>query len=109
VAAIVLAEPGHTGATYELAGPEALSQVEVTSLLSENVRRPVHARVVSLAAWEQSARAAGLGDYQVRTLVEMFRYYERYGFSGNPRVLGWLLQRRPTTFGAFLERVARER
>ena len=108
-AAIVIAEPGHTGATYELAGPEALSQTEVASLLSERVGCPVHARVVSLAAWEQGARASGLGDYQVETLIKMFRYYQHHGFAGNPHVLGWLLQRPPTTFGAFLERVARER
>jgi NAD(P)H dehydrogenase (quinone) len=108
-AAIVLTEPGHAGATYELAGPEALSQTEMATLLGQELGRPVHARVVSLAAWEHSARASGLGDYQVQTLVEMFRYYQRYGFWGNPRVLGWLLQRPPTTFGAFLERIARER
>jgi uncharacterized protein YbjT (DUF2867 family) len=107
-AAVVLTTGGHVGATYELAGPEALSQAEVASLLSEKLGRPVHAQVVPLEAWEQSARAAGLGDYQLRTLVEMFRYYERFGFWGNPRVLGWLLRRLPTTFGAFLERVVRE-
>jgi len=108
-AAIVITEPGHTGATYELAGPEALSQTEVASLLSEKVGCPVRAQVVSLAAWEQRARASGLGDYQVETLIKMFRYYQRHGFTGNPRVLGWLLQRPPTTFEVFLERVARER
>jgi NAD(P)H dehydrogenase (quinone) len=107
-AALVLTTGGHAGATYELAGPEALSQTEVASLLGESLGRPVHAQVVPLEVWEQSARAASLGDYQVRTLVEMFRYYERYGFWGNPRVLGWLLRRPPTTFGAFLERVARK-
>jgi NAD(P)H dehydrogenase (quinone) len=107
-AALVLTTGGHVGATYELAGPEALSQTEVASLLGEGLGRPVHAQVVPLEIWEQSARAAGLGDYQVRTLVEMFRFYERYGFWGSPRVLGWLLRRPPTTFGAFLERVARE-
>jgi len=107
-AAVVLTTGGHVGATYELAGPEVLSQTEVASLLGEKLGRPVRARVVPLEAWEQGARAAGLGDYQVRTLVAMFRYYERYGFWGNPRALGWLLRRPPTTFAAFLERVARE-
>jgi hypothetical protein len=64
---------------------------------------------VSLAAWEQGARASGLGDYQVETLIKMFRYYQRHGFAGNPRVLGWLLGRPPTTFGDFMDRVVRER
>ena len=53
-------------------------------------------------AW---ARASGLGEYQVQTLLQMFRYYECYGFWGNPRVLTWLLRRSPTTFAGFVERV----
>ena len=45
------------------------------------------------------------GSYQIEALVKMFRYYEQYGFWGNPRVLGWLLGRPPTTFAAFVERI----
>jgi nucleoside-diphosphate-sugar epimerase len=108
-ATVVLAEPGHTGATYELVGGEAMTQVEVAAVLSQQLGHPVHAEVVPLDAWERRARAAGLGDYQVKTLIEMFRYYERHGFWGNPRVLGWLLRRTPTTFAAFVERVAQKR
>jgi uncharacterized protein YbjT (DUF2867 family) len=108
-AAIVLTEPGHVGATYELVGAEAMSQTEIASLLGRELGRPVRAQAVPLETWAQRARASGLGDYQVETLVKMFCYYERYGFWGNPRVLGWLLRRPPTTFAAFLERVVRER
>jgi uncharacterized protein YbjT (DUF2867 family) len=108
-AAVVLTEPGHAGATYELGGTEVLSQIEVATTLGQQLGRPVRAEVVTLEAWERRARASGLSDYQVETLVRMFRYYERYGFWGNPRVLGWLLRRPPTTFAAFLERVVRER
>jgi uncharacterized protein YbjT (DUF2867 family) len=103
-AAAVLVEPGHAGAIYELAGAEALSQAEVATILSQQLGRPVRAEAVSLETWERRARESGLGDYQVETLVKMFRYYERYGFWGNPRVLSWLLGRPPTTFAAFLER-----
>jgi uncharacterized protein YbjT (DUF2867 family) len=106
-AATVLTEPGHEGATYELAGPDILSQIEVASILAEQLGQPVRAQAVPLDAWEQGARAAGVGDYQVETLVQMFRYYERHGFWGNPRVLHWLLGRPPVTFAAFVERVIR--
>jgi hypothetical protein len=58
--------------------------------------------------WERNARANGLGDYQVETLLKMFHYYESYGFWGNPRVLGWLLGRQPTDFPAFAQRIAQE-
>ncbi len=103
-AAIVLTELGHAGAVYELAGAEVLSQTEVATILGQQLGRPVRAETVPLETWERRARESGLGDYQVETLVKMFRYYERYGFWGNPRVLSWLLGRSPTTFAAFIER-----
>jgi hypothetical protein len=34
----------------------------------------------------------------------MFRYYEEFGFAGNPRVLTSLLGHEPTGLGTFLER-----
>jgi uncharacterized protein YbjT (DUF2867 family) len=104
-AAVVLTESGHAGAVYELAGTEVLSQAEVATILSQQLGRPVRAEAVSLETWERRARESGLGDYQVETLVKMFRYYEHYGFWGNPRVLSWLLGRPPTTFAAFVERL----
>ncbi len=107
-AAIVLTEPGHEGATYELAGAEALTQTEVAAILSQQLWRAVRAEALPLETWKSRARESGLGDYQIETLVKMFRYYERYGFWGNPRVLGWLLGRPPTTFAAFVVRVAQE-
>ena len=103
-AAVVLTESGHAGAVYELAGAEVLSQAEVATILSRRLGYPVRAETVPLETWERRARESGLGDYQVQTLVKMFRYYERYGFWGNPRVLSWLLGRFPTTFAAFIER-----
>ena len=102
VAAVVLTQPEHAGATYELVGEEAMTQTEVAEVLSQQLDRPVCAQVVPLETWERRARDASLGDYQVETLLRMFRYYERYGFWGNPRVLGWLLARPPTTFAVFV-------
>ncbi len=98
VAAQVLTEPGHSGAIYELAGAEVLSQVEVAAILAECLGRPVQAAAIDPADWERNARANGLNDYAVTTLQRMFAYYERYSFWGNPRVLTGLLGRAPTTF-----------
>lgn len=107
-AAIVLTEPGHQGAIYELAGPEALTQTRVAKILSQGLGRTVCAESLPIEVWKQGAHAAGLGDYQVKTLVKMFHYYERNGFWGNPNVLAWLLGRPPTTFADFVERVITE-
>ena len=49
-------------------------------------------------------RVEPLGDDQVDTLLAMFRYYERFGMAGNPRVLANLLGREPTSLARFLER-----
>lgn len=101
VAALVLTTPGHSGATYELAGSELLSQTAVAAILSDTLGRPVRAQAIPRATWEANARHAGLNDYAIQTLLHMFAYYERYGFGGNPNVLRWLLGRPPTTLAEF--------
>jgi len=106
VAAIVLTEPGHEGATYELCGREILSPEEIAETFTRFLGRPVRVEVVALEAWAASAREAGLGDYQIETLLAMFTYYERYGLVGNSKVLEWILGRPAVGFEAFVERFA---
>ncbi|HUW14324.1 MAG TPA: NmrA family NAD(P)-binding protein [Anaerolineae bacterium] len=101
-AARVLRDPGHVGATYELVGTQPMSQIEIAAVLSQETRRVVQTETMPLSEWEQQARSVGLGDYQVDALLKMFRYYERHEFGGNPQVLSWLLERRPTTFASFV-------
>jgi uncharacterized protein YbjT (DUF2867 family) len=108
-AAIVLTEPGHSGAIYELVGTPGLSQVEVAEIVSRQLGRPVRAEQQSIEAWEQRSWAAGMEEYAVDTLIRMFGYYERFGLWGNPNALGWLLGRVPTSLPSFIERVRRER
>ncbi len=108
VAALVLTEDGHVGATYELAGPEVLTQEQVAETLGQALGRRVTAEAIPLETWAQWARASGLGEYQVDTLLKMFAYYAQHGFWGNPRVLSWLLGREPTPFAAFVARTVRE-
>jgi NAD(P)H dehydrogenase (quinone) len=109
VAAMVLTEPGHQAATYELVGTPGMSQINMADVLSEQLDRPVTAKAVPLEEWERGARSAGLGDYQVSTLINMFSYYERYGFVGNSNVLSYLLRRQPTSFTNFVSRIKSER
>ena len=104
-ARIVLTETGHMDATIELVGTPAMSQVEIAKTLTDQLGRPVEAEGVSLDTWEREARDSGLGDYQVTTLIKMFRYYETYGFIGNANALNCLLQREPTSFAEFVKRI----
>jgi uncharacterized protein YbjT (DUF2867 family) len=106
-AAIVLTEPGHHFAAYELVGTEGLSQSEVAARLSRQLSREVEVAVVPLEQWRREAAAAGLGDYQIDTLVKMFTYYSEHGFEGSATALAWLLGHPPTSFDEFVQQ-ARE-
>lgn len=106
VAALVLSEPGHEGAIYELCGIASLSQCETAQMISRHLGRPVEVEAIDVDAWEATARKNGLNNYQVQTLTTMFRYYEQFGYSGNSRILACLLNRPPTSFAVFLEKMA---
>jgi uncharacterized protein YbjT (DUF2867 family) len=109
VAAIVLTEPGHEGATYELCGREILSPREIAEIYTRSLGRPVRAEVISRDTWAAGAREAGLGDYEIETLLAMFIYYERYGLVGNPNVLEWILGSPAMGFEAFVDGFASNR
>ena len=103
-AARILTEPGHEHAIYELSGPQAVSAREIAELVSKKTGQAVRAQTVNRGEWEAGARAGGLPDYAVDTLLKMFAYYENYGFHANPNVLGWLLDRQPTSIESFIDR-----
>ncbi len=63
-AASVVATPGHLGATYELCGPEVLSQDEMAAILSRQLEHGVRVEVVPPEEWEREARASGMGGYR---------------------------------------------
>jgi uncharacterized protein YbjT (DUF2867 family) len=102
VAADVLTSAGHFGATYELVGTESISQVEIAEVLGDKLGQPVKAQEITHEDWKQTARASGLGDYQLDALIEMFKFYGQHGFAGNTNILRWLLGREPTSFEEFI-------
>ena len=103
-AARVLTESGHAGATYELAGPANLSSTEIAQTLADHLQRPVLPVQTPLEEWEQSAISSGLSTAAIDSLAAMFRYYDRYGLTGNSNILGWLLGCCPTSFSQFVAR-----
>lgn len=104
VARIVLTDPRHAGAIYELVGTAAMSQRQVAEIFSQQLGRAVRADEQSIESWKGWARSRGLNEYAIETLVKMFRYYERCGLWGNPQILTWLLGRRPTNLATFVAR-----
>lgn len=103
-AAIVLTEPGHTGAIYELVGTGPITQAQVAAVLSEVLGKDIQAQRIPYKTWETQAFKNGLGSYQRYTLLKMFQNYKKFGFCGNSLVLGWLLGRQPTTLESCLRR-----
>lgn len=106
-AKIVLTEPNHLNAIYELAGTPPLTHVEVAEILSRVLNRPVRAEEEAIEDWR--LRVAGMSAYAVENLIKMFNYYDQYGLAGNPNVLMWLLKREPTSLEMFVRRTVRER
>jgi len=107
-ASVVLTEPGHLGATYELAGPDILTQTEIAQIFGKHLKRQVRVEELSVEAWMRNAKVVGMGDYQIETLAKMFQYYDRYDFLGNSLTLSSLIGRAPKSFDAFIERKIRE-
>jgi uncharacterized protein YbjT (DUF2867 family) len=106
VAARVLIEPDHLGATYELVGTAPLSQSEVVETIGASLGQTISATEVPLEEWEAGARQSGMSAYAVETLLQMFRYYATYGLVGNANVLRWLLGREPRSLGDFVQEMA---
>ena len=104
--AIVATEPGHLYITYELAGPEALSQRDMAAVISRVLGRVIRAEALSLEQVEKNARAAGAGDDRVTQMLTMNDHYDRFGFRGNPNVLRWILGREPNTYENYVKRLA---
>lgn len=104
-AAKVLTQPGHENAIYELAGPQALSQQEVASALSNALEILVEAIEQQREEWRISAENSGMDRYALQTLLKMFEYYDHYGLTGNPHTLENLLGHKPTSFQQFLQNI----
>ena len=103
-AALVMTTPGHEAATYQLAGPHALSQEDMAAILTRILGRPIRAAARPFEEVRRDAEAAGLPAERIATMGMMSAHYDAHGLVGNPNVLRWILGREPTTYEAFVRR-----
>jgi uncharacterized protein YbjT (DUF2867 family) len=103
-AARIMTEPGHDAATYQLAGPDALSQEDCTKIISSVLGRPVRAAAKSIEDFRRDAAAAGMPSERIEVMTRMNAHYDAHGLVGNSNVLRWLLGREPTRFAEFVRR-----
>lgn len=106
VAKIVITEPSHKNAVYELAGTNPTSHAEVAETFSRVLKREVEAEKMEIGDWRLGV--SGLSEYALENLVRMFEYYDQWGLVGNPNVLKWILKKTPRSLEDFIERVAKE-
>lgn len=94
-AAVVLTQDGHGAATYELCGPQALSQADIAQVMSRAIGGEVQAQEMTVESWLARPEIRAMGAYARETLEAMFRYYAAYGLVGNPNALTSLLGHSP--------------
>ena len=106
VAAKVVGEGRHHHyATYELCGEDFHNAHELAQAISAESGRPVAAEHVPFPAGTTAGhRPSEADDYRLDAMFRLFDHYGRYGITGNPNVLSWLLGRRPTSFDEYVRR-----
>jgi uncharacterized protein YbjT (DUF2867 family) len=81
-ASVVLTEPGHAGAHYDLTGPEALTYHDVAARLSAALGREIHYVDVPDEAVREALLGMGLDAWLVDALVGLYQDYRRSGSDG---------------------------
>ncbi len=112
VAALVVTDAKHHYATYELCGDDYVNARQLAATIAAISGRPVTAEQVPVAHAFAVGATSGApdtppteeDDWRRDAMVRLFDHYGRYGITGNPNVLGWLLGRPPTTFEEYVQR-----
>ena len=105
VAAKVVGDDRHHYATYELCGVDFCSARELARVIASRSGHSVAAELVPFPLPATAGpRPCEEDDYRLDAMFRLFDHYGRYGITGNPNVLSWLLERRPTTFDEYVRR-----
>jgi len=108
VAAKALAGGEHSGKTYELNGPEALSYAEIADKISKHAGRKVQYVDIPAEAQRKAMLDQGMPTWQVDALLDLQGYYTSGKGGAVDQVLPNLLGRPPITMDRFLTEFAGE-
>jgi uncharacterized protein YbjT (DUF2867 family) len=106
VAAKTLTSPGHSGKTYELNGPEALTYVEVAERISRAIGRRVQYVDLTVEQLRQSMLDQHIPEWRVTALLDLQAYYTGGKGGEVDDVLANVLGRSPTRIDQFLAEFA---
>ena len=98
----------HAGKTYELNGPEAISNQELAKRISKVTARTVNYVDIPESGQRESMLGLGMPEWQVTALLELQQYYKQGGGARTDGLLQSLIQRAPVTLDQYLTANARE-
>jgi uncharacterized protein YbjT (DUF2867 family) len=102
VAVKALQGGAHAGKTYELNGPEAISNQELAKRISRITGRSVSYVDIPESAQRQAMLGAGMPEWQVNALLELQQYYKQGGGAKTDGLLRALIERDPVTLDQYL-------
>jgi len=98
----------HAGKTYELNGPEAISNQELAKRISKVTGRAVKYVDIPESAQREGMLGLGMPEWQVAALLELQQYYKQGGGAKTDGLLRALIERDPVTLDQYLTANARE-
>jgi len=108
VAAKALHAGAHAGKTYELHGPEAISNQELAKRISRIAGRTVNYVDIPESAQREAMLGLGMPEWQVTALIDLQQYYKQGGGAKTDGLLKSLIERDPVTLDQYLSANARE-
>jgi len=108
VAVKALKGGAHAGKTYELNGPEALSNQELAKRISVATGRTVSYVDIPESAQREAMLGLGMPEWQMTALLELQQYYKQGGGAKTDGLLQALIERAPVTLDQYLAANARE-
>jgi uncharacterized protein YbjT (DUF2867 family) len=98
----------HAGKTYELNGPEAISNQELAARISKVTGRTVTFVDIPESAQRDAMVGLGMPEWQVTALLELQQYYKQGGGARTDNLLQTLIGRPPVALNQYLAANARE-
>lgn len=108
VAVKALKGGAHAGKTYELNGPEAISNTELAKRISKVAARTVSYVDIPESAQREAMIGLGMPEWQVTALLELQQYYKQGGGAKTDGLLKSLIERDPVTLDQYLAANAKE-
>jgi uncharacterized protein YbjT (DUF2867 family) len=98
----------HAGKTYELNGPEAISNQELAKRISKAAGRTVNYVDIPESAQREAMLGLGMPEWQVTALLDLQQYYKQGRGAKTDGLLRSLIEREPVTLDQYLTANARE-